>query len=404
MSACNNDFHNLQIMKLFITVIIMEILAGAEVDLFVPSFPDIQDTFNLSPFMTELLLGINLTAYCITSLIVGNLGDRYGRKPIIILGLLIFNLGSLFCVFSNNYESILLGRFLQGAGISAIAVLVYVVLADIYSVQEQQKLMGILNGTVALSMAVAPVIGSYINLFWGWHANFILLCILGFISLILGIFFIPKGQANNKIQISLKEYSPIFKSPKAVYYILTMMFLAQGYWIFIGIAPILYMQDLEVSLEHFGLYQGSMAALFSIMSFTSGYCFKKFGIKNCFYFGIIFIILFILGSSALVILNINNPLIITIVTLLLSLGVIYPVNILWPLLLEAVPNGKARMTAIFTSARLILTAIGLQLVGWLYNDTFAPLGITMCVITALGLITLPKLFKYDKVFEVSSKM
>lgn len=356
-------------MRLFITVIIMEILAGAEVDLFVPSFPDIQDTFNLSPFMTELLLGVNLIAYCITSLIVGNLGDRYGCKPIIILGLLIFNLGSLFCVFSNNYESILFGRFLQGAGISAVAVLVYVVLADIYSVQEQQKLMGILNGTISLSMATAPVIGSYVDLFWGWRANFVLLFILGLISLVLAIFFIPKGQANSKVQISLKEYYPIFKSPKAIYYILTMMFLAQGYWIFIGIAPILYMQDLGVSLEYFGLYQGSIAALFSIMSFTSGYCFKKFGVKHCFYFGIMCVVLFLLGSIILAIFNINDLLIITAVMLLLSLGVIYPINILWPMLLEAIPDGKARMTAIFTSARLIITAVGLQLVGWLYNGT-----------------------------------
>jgi len=391
-------------MRLFITVIIMEILAGAEVDLFVPSFPDIQDTFNLSPFMTELLLGVNLTAYCIASLIVGNLGDRYGRKPIIILGLLIFNLGSLFCVFSNNYESILFGRFLQGAGISAVAVLVYVVLADIYSVQEQQKLMGILNGTITLSMAFAPVLGSYVNLFWGWRGNFILLFIFGLISLGLGIVLIPKGQPNQKVTISLKEYIPVFKSPKAIYYILTMIFLAQGYWIFIGIAPILYMQDLGVSLEHFGLYQGSMAALFSIMSFTSGYCFKKFSIKNCFYFGIVSIVLFLLGSAILTIFNINNPLIITAVTLLLSLGVIYPINILWPLLLEAIPDGKARITAIFTSARLILTAVGLQLVGLLYNGTFAPLGITIGIVTLFGLITLPKLFKYDKVFEISDKV
>ncbi|MCC8369883.1 MAG: MFS transporter [Rickettsia endosymbiont of Stiretrus anchorago] len=389
-------------MRLFITVIIMEILAGAEVDLFVPSFLDIQDTFNLSPFMTELLLGVNLIAYCITSLIIGNLGDRYGRKPIIIIGIIIFNLGSLFCIFSNNYESLLFGRFLQGMVISAVAVLVYVVLADIYSVQEQQKLMGILNGTITLSMAFAPVLGSYIDLFWGWKGNFIVLFILGLISLVLGIVFIPKGQANSKVQISLKEYFPVFQSRKAIYYILTMVFLAQGYWIFIGIAPILYMQDLGVSLEYFGLYQGSMAALFSVMSFTSGYCFKKFGIKSCFYFGIIFIILFLIGSVILAIFNINNPLIITAVTLLLSLGVIYPVNILWPIMLEAIPDGKARMTAIFTSVRLIITAVGLQLVGWLYNGTFAPLGITICVITAFGLITLPKLFKYDKIFETSN--
>ncbi|ABV75334.1 Bicyclomycin resistance protein [Rickettsia akari str. Hartford] len=391
-------------MKLLITVIIMEILAGAEIDLFVPSFPEIQDTFNLSTFMMELLLGVNLTAYSITSLIVGNLGDRYGRRPIIILGLLIFNLGSLFCVFANNYESILFGRFLQGCGISSVAVLVYVVLADIYSVQEQQRLMGIINGNVALSMAIAPVIGSYVNLFWGWRGNFVLLLIVGLTSLILGMLFIPKRKVNKKIRIALKEYIPIFKSPKAIYYILTMIFLEQGYWIFIGIAPILYMQNLGVTLEYFGLYQGAMAALFSIMSFSSGYCFKKFGIRNCFYFGVIFIILFLLGNSILVIYNINHPLTITIVTLLLSLGVIYPINILWPLLLEAIPDGKARMTAMFTAARLILTAFGLQVVGLLYNGTFNPICITISIVTLFGLVTLPKLFKYDQVFEISNRV
>ena len=103
-------------MKLLITVIIMEILTGAEIDLFVPSFPEIQDTFNLSTFMTELLLGVNLTSYCITSLIVGNLGDRYGRRPIIILGLLIFNLGSLFVHLQIIMKLYYLEDFCKDAG------------------------------------------------------------------------------------------------------------------------------------------------------------------------------------------------------------------------------------------------------------------------------------------------
>ncbi|MFY9589804.1 multidrug effflux MFS transporter [Rickettsia endosymbiont of Halotydeus destructor] len=388
-------------MKLFITVIIMEILAGAEVDLFVPSFPNLQDTFNLSPFMVEWSLGVNLIAYCITSLIVGNLGDRYGRKPIIIIGLVIFNIGSLLCIIADNYPILLVGRFLQGAGISSVAVLVYVVLADIYSVQQQQEMMGVLNGTITLSMAFAPVVGSYINLFWGWRGNFILLFLFGIVSLILGLLFIPKGKVNKEIRISLKEYLPVFKSRKAVYYLLTLMFLAQGYWVFIGIAPILYMQDLGVSLETFGLYQGSLAALFAAMSFTSSYCFKKFGIKNCFYFGISFIIIFLIANTIIIINKTTDPLIITIVMLLLSVGIIYPFNILWPLLLEAIPNGKARMTGVFTSARLVATAIGLQLVGWLYNGTYAPLGITVCIITVFGLLTCYKLFQYDKIFELS---
>ncbi|KJW03384.1 bicyclomycin resistance domain protein [Rickettsia endosymbiont of Ixodes pacificus] len=60
------------------------------------------------------------------------------------------------------------------------------------------------------------------------------------------------------------------------------------------------------------------------------------------------------------------------------------------------------MTAIFTSARLILTAFGLQLVG--FYGTFTPLGITISIVTLFGLVTLPKLFKYDKAFEVSSNV
>ena len=83
--------------------------------------------------------------------------------------------------------------------------LVYVILADIYSVRKQQRLIGILNGTIAIAMTIALVIGSYVNLFWDWFSNFVLLLIVGLISLILGILFIPKREANKKIRVSLKK-------------------------------------------------------------------------------------------------------------------------------------------------------------------------------------------------------
>jgi DHA1 family bicyclomycin/chloramphenicol resistance-like MFS transporter len=95
----------------FLAVILMCILGGAEVDLFIPSFPELQKVFNLSPFMVELTLGINLAAHCVTSLIVGSLGDRYGRKVIILLGLIIFNMGSGFCIFATEYWHLILGRY-----------------------------------------------------------------------------------------------------------------------------------------------------------------------------------------------------------------------------------------------------------------------------------------------------
>lgn len=388
-------------MNLFIAIIIMEILVGAEVDLFVPSFPDLQDTFNISTFKVEFLLGINLIAHCFTALIVGNLGDRFGRRVIILIGLVIFVIGSVFCLFAMDYYMILFGRFLQGAGISGVAVLCYLVLADIYSVEQQQQMVGTLTGTVTLAMAFAPVVGSYVNFLLSWRGNFAILLILGVLCLIIGILFIPKGQANDNVKISLREYSVVFKSKKAIYYLITLIFLFQAYWVFIGIAPILYMRDLGVPIQQFGLYQGALAAIFSAFSFSSGYLLNKFGQKKCFFFSIAALVAFIIAAIILIILKTNDPLTITIVVQLVAVGSIFPCNILWILALESVPNAKGRITAILVSGRLIITAICLQLVSYFYQGNFTSLAIVMCITIVIALIFCYKLLQEDKIFNES---
>ncbi|WP_425362841.1 multidrug effflux MFS transporter [Candidatus Tisiphia endosymbiont of Hybos culiciformis] len=388
-------------MNLFIAIIIMEILAGAEVDLFVPSFPDLQDTFSLSTFKVEFLLGINLIAHCITALIVGNLGDRFGRRVIILIGLVIFVIGSSFCLFAIDYYMMLFGRFLQGAGISGVAVLAYVILADVYSVEQQQQMVGVLNGTVTLAIAFAPVVGSYVNFLLSWRGNFAILLILGVLCLIIGILFIPKGQANDNVQISLREYSVVFKSKKAIYYLITLIFLFQAYWVFIGISPILYMQDLGVPIQQFGLYQGAMATTFAVISFSNSYFFNKFGQKKCFFFSIAALVAFVIAAIVLVMLETNDPLIITIVVQLVAIGSIFPCNILWILALESLPNAKGRITAILVSGRLIITAMCLQLVSYFYQGTFTSLAIVMCITIVIALIACYKLLQEDTIFNKS---
>ncbi len=388
-------------MNLFITILIMGILSGAEVDLFVPSFPDLQDSFNLSTFKVEFLLGINLIAHCVTALIVGNLGDRFGRRVIILIGLVIFVVGSSFCLFAIDYYMLLFGRFLQGVGISGAAVLGYVVLSDVYSVKQQQQMVGALNGTVTLAMACAPVVGSYVNFLLSWQGNFAILLILGVFCLIIGILFIPKGQTNDNVKMSLREYSVVFKSKKTVYYLITLIFLFQAYWVFIGIAPILYMQDLGVPIQQFGLYQGALSAVFSAISFSNSYLFNKFGQKKCFFFSIAALVAFIIAAIVLVILEANDPLIITIVVQLVTIGTIFPCNILWILALESMPNAKGRITAILVSGRLIVTAICLQLVSYFYQGTFTSLAIAMCISIVIALMACYKLLQEDKIFNKS---
>jgi MFS transporter, DHA1 family, multidrug resistance protein len=384
----------------FFTIILIEILAGAEIDLFVPSFPELQQVFNLTPFEVELTLSVNLIAHCITALIVGTMGDKYGRKPVLLISLFIFIIGSVFCSFAAEFWHLIFGRLLQGVGISGPMVLAFLVVADLYSIKEQQRIMGIMNGMVTLAMAFAPVLGSYITLYFHWHGNFIVLLVLGIICFILCIFYIPKGKSNHDVSISLKEYIPVLKSKKTMLYVIGVFcFMAQGYWTFIGISPILFMDGLGVSLKHFGFYQGAQAGLFAIASLSCGYLFKKFGTKKCFDVSIFMLGLFIVGDLLLIFFDVRDPMIITIVLATASASLAIPFSILWPLSLETMPNAKGKITALFTSIRLIMTAISLQIVSYFYNGSFVHLGIIMFLGIAISLWSIHKILKYDDIFR-----
>ena len=119
-----------------VTVIFMDVLAGMEFDLFVPSFPQLQSHFGLSPFWVEALLSVNFIGYCLSLFFVGGLADRYGRKPIILLGLIVFILGSILCLYAPSYYLLILGRFLQGVGIAAPAILSFLIIADSYQLKD----------------------------------------------------------------------------------------------------------------------------------------------------------------------------------------------------------------------------------------------------------------------------
>lgn len=386
-------------MFLIITVLLMDILGGAEIDIFVPSFPDLQDTFQLSPFMVELTLSVNLAAHCLTALIVGNLGDRYGRRPIIIIGLCGFIIGSVFCIFSVSYWQLLFGRFLQGVGISSPVVLSYLVIADKYSTEKQQQLMGVLNGALTLAMAIAPVIGSYVNIFFGWRGNFCVLLLLSLICLVLALLFIPQGVKDTHVSLSLREYQPILKSQKALYYIMTIVFSLQAYWIFIGISPIFYMEELGVKISEFGIYQGALAATLSIGSFSSGIFLKKFGQERCFFFSVYLLVIFFILLVILILFDVKNPLIITLVMVVQSAGITLPINILWPLMLVSMPNAKGRLAALQTASRLIVTAASIQLASYFYDGTLKSLGIVMTLFIILTFWVGKKLFQVGNIFK-----
>lgn len=363
--------------KILIAIMLMDLLCGMEFDLFVPSFPQLQHYFSLSIFWVEALLSVNFIGYCASLFFIGKLSDRYGRKQVIVVGLLVFIFGSVLCLYEQAFAFLLIGRFLQGIGIAAPAILSFLIVADNYPIKEQQFLMAMLNGVMNTACAIAPVIGSYIALYFHWQGNFATLLILGIVTLSVVLLFVPMYQTpQHPSETMAHQYWPIFKSKPLMLVVFMLLINFLPYWIFVGISPLLYLKELGVSLHYFGLYQGSLAMVFAIGSVIYG-LFIKYRLhnqKSMLHMGNGIFFLSFLMMMALILVDTKNPFLITLAMLIFVIGQIIPGAILTPIALNFMPHAKARVSAVLQGGRLILTSVALQGASLFYTDSFQSVG------------------------------
>lgn len=143
---------------------------------------------------TAFLAGVVVGGYALTQALFqvpfGLISDRLGRKKTLLFGLIIFIIGSVVCALSDNIYTLMLGRFLQGAG--AIGSVVSAMIADLVKEEQRAHAMAIMGGTIALSFAAAMIIAPIVGGNWGIDKLFWLTAILSVIA--IGILFtaVPK--------------------------------------------------------------------------------------------------------------------------------------------------------------------------------------------------------------------
>lgn len=343
------------------TVILMDLLAGMEFDLFVPSFPELQSHFSLSPFLVESLLSVNFIGYCLSLFLVGGLADRYGRKPIILVGVMTFVVGSIFCLWATAYPALLVWRFLQGIGVAAPSILSFLIIADNYPLKQQQ---------------------------FFWQGNFKVLLLLGGLVLIMTMLFIPTNKLSEQKETNLPlGYISLFKSKSLVLLMAQIVFMSVPYWIFVGMSPLLYMQGLGVSLSHFGYYQGVLALIFALGSIVLGLVIRRFNQKPILFVSFLIFIVSLISIGSVILLDSHSPLLITLAFIPFIIGQISS-SILYLLCLNFMPKAKGRVAAVIQGGRLIFCALCLQIAGFYYRGSFQNIGMIISGFILLGVITL----------------
>ena len=147
------------------------------------------------PGATPTLVGIVIGGFALTQMIFqvpfGMMSDMLGRKGTIVTGLLLFAIGSLLCALATDMLTLLLGRFMQGAG--AIAAVITAMISDVVKEEERPKAMAIMGGFIALSFALAMVLGPIISGFSGINSLFWITTVLALASIVIIVKIVPES-------------------------------------------------------------------------------------------------------------------------------------------------------------------------------------------------------------------
>jgi len=168
-----------------------------------PVLPDIMQEFTITPLEMSLIISIYALPGMLVIPMYGFLSDRLGRRPLLLLGLLLCFVGSMVCYFAPSYNWLLFGRALQGLSITPLEALANTLTSDLFDGEERMRMVTRVTVVQYFGIASVPIIISGLLLFGNWRLSFALAASLGLIALLFCLPIKPEYKAATE---SMKVY------------------------------------------------------------------------------------------------------------------------------------------------------------------------------------------------------
>lgn len=243
--------------KLILILGSMSALGPFSIDMYLPGFSGIAKDLNTTVANVSMSLSSYFVGISAGQLLYGPLLDRFGRKKPLFIGLLIYILASLGCIFVADINTFIGLRFIQAVGSCAATVASVAMVRDLFPVKEIPNVLSKLMLVIGLSPMLAPTIGGYVTSYWGWHIVFLILMCMGVFVLIASQMGLPITHEPD-VSISLKpkpiinNFIAIIKVPQFYTYALTGSVAFSGLFTYVAASPILFMHILKVDATIYG--------------------------------------------------------------------------------------------------------------------------------------------------------
>ena len=267
--------------KLILILGSLTALGPFSIDMYLPGFSGIARDLNTTVAKVSMSLSSYFIGISAGQLLYGPLLDRFGRKKPLFVGLMVYILASLGCIFVTDIDTFIGLRFLQAVGSCAATVASVAMVRDLFPVKDIPKVFSMLMLVVGLSPMLAPTIGGYVTSDYGWHTVFFILMCMGIVILMAAQIGLPNTHKPDT-SISLKpkpiitNFLKVVKEPQFFTYAFTGAVSFSGLFTYVASSPIVFMDIFEVDAKIYGWIFAFMSLSFIGASQLNSFLLRKF--------------------------------------------------------------------------------------------------------------------------------
>jgi DHA1 family bicyclomycin/chloramphenicol resistance-like MFS transporter len=366
-------------------------LAALSIDTLLPGLNDIGNSIGISdPKDNQLLITMIFLGLGFGQLISGTLSDSLGRKPVVYFGYLVFTFASILCVFSTTLEMMIVGRLLQGIGLSAPRSVSISIIRDKYSGDYMARIMSFVTVIFILAPVIAPTFGKIMLNNFGWESIFYSLVIFGLIAVV----WLWKRQPETLTEMNRKEIKlslfinglkEFIKHKTAVIYTLIIGIIFAPFLAYISASQQIFEVQYDLGDEFPYIFSG-LAAGIGLATYLNGRFVIKYGMSRLSI--ISFIALLVVSSTYILVFNGPNPSSVVLITflalILFTLGFI--IGNINALAMQPIGHIAGIGAAIIGFVSTILTVVFATLIGRFVNTTALPIFIGFAACGAVSLL------------------
>ena len=247
-----------------------------------------------APYSTvQFIISAYLLGLASSMPLVGFLSDKIGRRPVLISGLILFVIASIFCSTTDSLNSLIFWRVIQGIGASVGSVMARAMIRDVSNASETARSLSRVTAIMGISPMIAPVIGGIgYQIFGNPNGIFIITAAIGILVLTAILLLLPETRNAALVESTSKEpwsdkYRYLLGSKVFVGSSLIYAFTTGAFFAILAVASTVFYNDLGIDSAGFGFIWSGLTILYTVSAFMAGTLSSKYGLMKVLLFGVL---------------------------------------------------------------------------------------------------------------------